>query len=142
MIQEVTKGICLAMDKEFNTETETYEIYTEERERMNPPCFSVFCIGHSRNAQTALRCRHSFQFHIRYHPAAAERQEECQAVSERLYKCLELISAGDDKIRGREMSGSMEDGVLIFQVKYDMFSCLIPEESRMDRLSVDSKVKE
>lgn len=143
MIQEIINGICLALDAEFNTEAETYQIYTEdEKDSLKPPCFSVFCTGQSQNAQTALRCRHSFQFRIRYHPVASESQEECQAISERLGMCLNLIFAGDVKIRGCEMSGSMENGTFIFQVKYDVFSCLLQEPFRMDRLSANTNVKE
>lgn len=59
---------------------------------------------------------------IQYIPTnASVEKEECNAVVERLFNCLEYITVGEDLIRGSKMSSEIVDGVLNFFVNYDLF---------------------
>ena len=57
------------------------------------------------------------QFCIQYFPSTAEPKAECNAVLERLYGCLELITVVENETtnsltRGSRMKGEVIDGVL------------------------------
>lgn len=141
MIRDIMDGICQALSNEFGSR---YEIYTESLPQgMKEPCFFVLCISQGHEAQIKNRYWKKYQFGIHYFPASAgEPYAECQAVSERLCLCLELIDAGNKKILGKEMNGRVEDSVLIFTIEYDPFICRPLELTAMEKVMTDAKAKE
>ena len=134
-------GICLALSAEFG---DSYKIYTESvKQGMEEPCFFVLCINPGHKAQITGRYLQSNQFSIQYFPVSSEEPDaECHVVFDRLCMCLELIHAVGAKVRGKEMSGHVEDGVLTFTVEYDAFICLQQEQVEMEQVSVDTNAKE
>lgn len=119
MINQIIDGISVAINSEFG---DSYEIYTESvKQGLEEPCFSILCLNPKIDQFLGKRYFRTNQFCIHYFPSSSEPRSECQAVTERLMDCLELITVTGDKVRGTKMNGEIVDGVLSFFVNYDMF---------------------
>ena len=79
---------------------------------------------------------------MHYFPASnLEPKQECYGVAERLYDCLEHITVQGSTSRGTQMKFTVEDGVLIFLVNYDMFVYKVEETTAMGELSSNITAK-
>ena len=62
------------------------------------------------------------QFCIQYFPTEGEgKKEECNEIADRLFSCLEQITAVEELVRGTDMKYEAVNGSVCFYVNYDMF---------------------
>lgn len=140
MINSITQSISISLNAEFGDE---YTIYTESVEQgLNEPCFFVFCINPTNRLFLGKRYFRKNQFCIQYFPADKDRaKEECNAVAERLYSCLEYITVSGDLVRGTKINCEVADGVLNFFVNYDFFVYKAEPSDAMEEISESVTVK-
>lgn len=140
MINKIIDGISEAIFTEFGT---GYDIYTESIEQgLEEPCFSILCLNPTNELFLGKRYKRTNQFMIQFFPASDEKNKECNEVMERLFNCLETITVQNDLTRGTKMNGEMVDGVLNFQVNFNMFVYKVePLDNKMDSYSVNTDVR-
>lgn len=140
MINSIIESISISLNAEFGDE---YTTYTESVEQgLKEPCFFVFCINPTNRIYLGKRYFRENQFCIQYFPADKSRtQEECNAVVERLFSCLEYVNVTGDLVRGTKMRSETVDGVLNFFVNYDLFVYKVAESDSMEELSENVTVK-
>ena len=121
MINSIIEGISIALNTEFG---ERYTIYTESVEQgLKEPCFFISCLNPTSKVFLGERYFRTNQMCIQYIPTnASVEKEECNAITERLFNCLEYITVGEDLIRGSKMSSEIVDGVLNFFINYNLFT--------------------
>lgn len=137
MINKIIESISIALNKEFG---DNYKIYPEKIEQgLQKPCFFVSCINPTKEQFLGKKYFRTNLFCIQYFPSTSNEKEEINAVLDRLYWCLEYITAREDDkpIRGTKMHGETVDGVLSFFVNYDCFVYRVVDETLMQTLTVD-----
>lgn len=142
MITEIIEAISVALNSEFGDD---YEIHMEEiRQGLTEPCFFITCLNPSLKPLAWNRYQCTNQFCINYFPESEEKQQECNAVGERMIWCLEYITKdGDSKpIRGTKMNYEVIDGVLNFFVNYDCIVTKTESQTAMEILETNTVVKE
>jgi len=139
MINKIIDAVSVSINSEFG---DGYEIYTESLEQgLKEPCFSVLCLNPTNELFLNKRYLRTNQFCIQYFPSTDEANSECNAVLERLYGCLELITVTDDLTRGSKMKGEVVDGVLNFFVNYDMFVYKVESKDLMEDMEINADAK-
>ena len=140
MINSIIESISIALNAEFGDE---YTTYTESVEQgLNEPCFFVSCINPANRIFLGNRYFRRNQFCLQYFPADEDQaREECNAVAERLFSCLEYITVTGNLVRGTNMNYEVTDGVLSFFVNYDLFVYKATASGAMEELSQDVTVK-
>lgn len=140
MINSIIESVSISLNAEFGDD---YTTYTESVEQgLNEPCFFVFCINPTNRLFLGKRYFRANQFCIQYFPTDKDRaKEECNAVAERLYSCLEYITVTGDLVRGTKMNFEVVDGVLNFFVNYDLFVYKVVASDAMEEISSDVTVK-
>lgn len=133
MTDLIISGISNALDSEF----EGVKIYAEQQKQgFEGPCFFVSCINPTHELFRGKRYFRKNQFAIYYFPESdLEPKQECNAVAERMYDCLEYIIVQDSLTRGTNMSYTVNDGVMTFLVNYDMFVYKKEDTTAMGELS-------
>lgn len=142
MITEIIEAISVTLNSEFGDD---YEIHTEEiKQGLTEPCFFITCLNPSLKPLAGNRYQCTNQFCINYFPESEEKQQECNAVGERMIWCLEYITKdGDSKpIRGTKMNYEVIDGVLNFFVNYDCIVTKAESQTAMEILETNTVVKE
>ena len=121
MIQKVIDGIITAIRTEYGSAH--FKVYTELVEQgLKNPCFSVMCLNPSVEVTGKVRSRRYYPFVIDYFPKSDDEPvDECNTVYETLIECLGDITVEDKIIHGSNVSGNVVDGVLHFQITYDLF---------------------
>lgn len=138
-IQNLINAIAEALFQEFG---EGYEIYTESIEQgLTEPCFLVRCLNPTRNRFLGQCYKRTNLFSIQYIPSTADANEECTAVLERLFVCLEDVNLHGKPIHGTELHGEITDGILTFTVNYDGFVLSIEQKYNMEDLEIISEAK-
>lgn len=140
MINSIIESIGVSLNAEFGDE---YIIYTESIEQgLSEPCFFLFCINPTSQIFLKNRYFRENQFCIQYFPADKDRaKEECNAVAERLFLCLEYITVTGDLVRGTKMKYEIIDGVLNFFVNYDLFVYKVVTPDVMEEISENVTMK-
>ncbi len=140
MINSIIELISISLDAEFG---EGYTNYTESVEqKLTEPCFFISCLKSESRPFLGRRYFSENQFCIQYFPVDKDREkEECNAVAERLFSCLEYVEVTGDLIRGTKMKGEVVDGVLNFFVNYDFFFYKAADPIPMETLERDIKAK-
>lgn len=141
MISSIIKGISVAINTEFG---DGYTIYTESIEQgLKEPCFFIFCLSPTNKVFFGERYFRTNQMCIQYIPTnTSVEKEECNAVVERLFNCLEYITVGEDPVRGSKMNSEIVDGILNFFVNYDLFIMKLKnEEVAMNEILKNVAVK-
>lgn len=141
MINSIIEGISIAINTEFE---DRYTIYTESVEQgLKEPCFFISCLNPTSKVFLGERYFRTNQMCIQYILTnASVEKEECNAVTERLFNCLEYITVGEDLIRGSKMNSEIVDGVLNFFVNYDLFTLRLKnKEAAMDEVLRNVAVK-
>lgn len=140
MINSIIEAISIALNAEFGDE---YTIYTETVEQgLKEPCFFVFCIKPASRVFLGKRYFRENEMCIQFFPSDKDNNRtESNAVSERLFSCLEYITDNGDLVRGKEMKSEMVDGILNFFVNYDFFVRKVQENDAMEELSESVSVK-
>lgn len=133
MTNEVIDGIVAALTAEFDS----VPVYTEEVEQgIVEPSFSVRCIDDKFSLFRGYRYFRESLFEILYFPPVEGRKANCNGIVERLFLCLETITAGNDLLRGTKMDSHFEDGVIIFTLHYDYFVIRLINEDTMETITV------
>lgn len=139
MINSIIKSMSIALNAEFG---DAYKIYAEEVEQgLKEPCFCVFCLNPTNELFLGKRYFRTNQFCVQYFPSTNQKKEESNAVADRLYLCLELISVDGDLVRGSKMHYEMVDGVLNFFLNYDLFVYRKEQTDPMETIETDTTVK-
>lgn len=140
MINSIIESIGVSLNAEFGDE---YIIYTESIEQgLSEPCFFLFCINPTSRVFLKNQYFRENQFCIQYFPADKDRaKEECNAVAERLFLCLEYITVTGDLVRGTKMKYEIIDGVLNFFVNYDLFVYKVVTPDVMEEISENVTMK-
>lgn len=140
MINKIIDGISKAIFAEFGA---GYEIYTESIEQgLQQPCFSILPLNPTNELFFGKRYKRTNPFMIQFFPATDEPNQECHAVMERLFDCLETITVEHDQTRGTNMSGEIVDGVLHVQINFDMFVYKVETlDNKMDSYCVNADVR-
>lgn len=140
MINELVAAISVAVNAEFGDD---YTIYGESVEQgLEEPCFFIRCINPTYCLYFDKRYFAENPFCIQYIPQDEScANEECNAVSERLFSCLEYIGGDECFIRGTKMHAEIVDGILNFFVNYDFFTVKKSELITMGELSESVSVK-
>ena len=141
MISSIIEGISVAINTEFG---DGYTIYTESIEQgLKEPCFFISCLNPTNKVFFGERYFRTNQMCIQYIPTnTSVEKEECNAVVERLFNCLEYITVEDDPVRGSKMNSEIVDGILNFFVNYDLFIMKLKnEEVAMNEILKNVAVK-
>ena len=140
MINSIIESISISLDAEFGNK---YTIYREEVEKgLKEPCFFILSLNPESKLFVGKRYFRENPFCIQFLPSNKDKKrEENNAVAERLYSCLELITVEGDLTRGTKMKHEIADGVLNFFVNYDFFVYKAAATDAMEEISCDVKVK-
>ena len=140
MINSIIEAISIALNGEFGDSCKTYT--QDVKQGLNEPCFFVACINPMHRLFRGKRYFKENQFCIQYFPQDKQRaNEECNAVADRLFFCLEYVTVTGDLVRGTKMRSEVVDGVLNFFVNYDLFVYKEAEETPMEELSSSVSAK-
>lgn len=139
-VQDLINAIAEALFQEFGSD---YDFYTEKVEQgLTEPCFLIRCLNPTKNRHLGLRYKRTNQFSIQYFPCSVELHEECAAVLERLFDCLEDVILSGKPVHGTELHGEITNDILTFTVNYDGFVLKeVVKESDMDGLEVLTEAK-
>ncbi len=125
MINSILEAICVSLETEFGG---AYQIHREEKKQeLTEPCFWVLCLTPASRLFLNKRYFRKNPFCIHYFPGGSGKREECHAVAERLFSCLEWLDVGGDPVMGTKMEYEIVDGILHFFVNYDLFVCRVSE---------------
>lgn len=139
MIEKIIDGILAALSEEFGS---GYTLYTEEvRQGLKEPCFFVTCISPNVKLLRGRRYQHTNQFAVQYLTNADEPRSDYNLAAERLFKCLELIMAEGNLMRGTGMEATVNDDVLTFTVNYNFFSYRANETPKMEEQETETNLK-
>lgn len=128
MINAIIEAISMSLNAEFG---DRYKIYREvKRQGLQEPCFFIQCLNPTNQLFLNKRYFRTNQFCIQYFPEREERKkEECYAVAERLFQCLEWLEVKEDLMMGTQMRYELVNGMLHFFVNYDTFVYKITKNS-------------
>lgn len=136
MINSIIEAIAIALSGEFG---DGYKIYTEElRQGLKEPCFFVSCINPTNELFLWRRYFRENQFVVQYFPKdKLNARQECNAVADRLYSCLEWLTVTGDSVMGSKMHYEIADDVLSFFVNYNMFVRKVEDKILMEDLNIN-----
>lgn len=141
MINSVICGISAALDAEFGS---GYEVYMEEvKQEHKKSCFLISCVSSAKSLFAGKRYSRQNMFCIQYFPETENIRQECYAVIERLYECLECIFLSNEEksVRGTQMKGEIIDNVLKFSVNYDFFTWKTKQDEPMETILINNNAK-
>lgn len=140
----IIEAIAAALNGEFGEE---YAVYAEEvKQGLSEPCFFISCInpsdrqlmGNANRHFLAARYYRENRFCIQYFSLDENNgRRESYDKAERLFGCLEEISADGDIIRGTDMNFEYTDGILSFFVSYNFFVYKTREPTVMEKFERD-----
>ncbi len=140
MTNSIIKAIAAKLNAQFGS---GYNIYTEQVEQgLLEPCFFVLSINHTDQLFLGNRYFRQNAFCIHYCPVSKDQpKEECNAVAEKLFPCLEYINADGVSIRGTKKYYEITDGILNFFVNYDSFVHKTADSVPMQDLQLKNRNK-
>ena len=120
MINSIIESISISLNAEFG---DKYKIHREEKKQgLKEPCFFVQCLNPTEKLFFWKRYFRQNQFCIQYFPEdKLHGKQECYAVGERLFSCLEYLEVGGELVMGTKRKYEVVDGILHFFVNYDLF---------------------
>ena len=141
MINSIIESISITLNAESG---DKYKIHREEkRQGLKEPCFFIQCLNPTEELFFWKRYFRKNQFCIQYFPEnKLHGKEECYAVGERLFSCLEYLDVGGDLVMGTKRKYEVVDGILHFFVNYDLFVYKVAEPVPfMEEVSSETHVK-
>lgn len=141
MINSIIESISVTLNAEFG---DKYEIHREEkRQNLTEPCFFIQCLNPTEKLFFSKRYFRQNQFCIQYFPKdTLNRNQECYAVAERLFSCLEYLNVNGDLVMGTKRNYKLIDGMIYFFVNYDLFVDKVGESIPvMEEVSSETYVK-
>ncbi len=147
-VNSIVEAVGAALNAEFG---DGCTVYAEEiKQGFETPCFFISCInpsdrqllGNANRHVLAARYYRENRFCIQYFPRDENNgRRESYGAAERLFECLEEITADDDIVRGTDMNFEYTDGILSFFVSYNFFAYKTREPTLMEKLSRDVSKK-
>ena len=126
MINTIIEAISISLNTEFGDRYETFR--EAKKQGLKEPCFFIQCVNPANELFLGKRYFRQNQFCIQYFPEdKLHGKQECYAVGERLFSCLEYLELDGERIKGTRMRYEITDGILNFFVNYDMFVRMIGE---------------
>lgn len=141
MINSIIESISITLNAEFG---DKYKIHREaKRQGLKEPCFFLQCLNPTEKLFFWKRYFRQNQFCIQYFPEDKfQENQECYAVGERLFSCLEYLDVGGDLVMGTKRKYEVADGILHFFVNYDLFVYKVAESVPvMEEVSSETHVK-
>lgn len=120
IVNAILEAIGVSLNAEFG---DRYKIYKEIKQQdLQEPCFFIQCLNSTNKLFLNRRYFRANQFSIQYFPEQeGQKKEECYAVAERLFRCLEWIEVKENLIIGTQMQYELVNETLHFLVNYDTF---------------------
>lgn len=141
IVKDITNGISKALYEGVGAPT-----YTDfPRHGMIFPCFRIMLREPTEFNELGSMRRRTYNYDIQYfldETGDIEDIEQLRDVAELMFYVLEIIQAGEKKIRGREMRYHITDGVLHFLVTYEAFINIKKDAVKMKTLSQDWRLKD
>lgn len=140
MINSIIDGISINLKNEFG---DKYSIYSGDiKQELKSPCFFIKALDPSIFDKLGNRQYREYPFDIHYFPSGEiENNFEMNTIAEKLLDILKLIPLKEDLIRGSHMTYQVEDGVLHFKVKYNLFVTKQIETDFMESLHTNQTIK-
>ena len=137
---QLTEGITKALYDSFKV-----PVYLEWKEnKMKFPCFLVSVTDSNHDLHVGKLYDRKLDYSVKYFLNAesipVDYRKDLLQIGERLYEILEYVKVGDSITRGENMSYRESDGILHFDVTYEML--LYKENKRapsMERLQVNER---
>lgn len=100
------------------------------------PCFFLREVKHTSVRTVGERFRQRAEIEIVYYPKdKANAREECYAVSNALFECLEFVQTDEGLIHGVDKRSEVKDGVLKFYASFDFFTVNKKNVDKMEKLA-------
>lgn len=140
-INKITDAIISALSAEFG---DSYAKYTDPIEQgLTEPCFFVQCLNPTDRRFLGRRRKRTNLYMIQYFPKAADEPlTEINDVIERLNSCLEYITVDGNLTAGSLASAEVIDGVLNYEIHYDMFTIEQVDTTPMGDMKLTNSLKE
>lgn len=135
MINDIVQGVAAQLAAAF----EGCKIYQNNVEQgLSTPCFFVALLKPTVKPLAQGRYFRRDPLDVHYFPAEGRDNAEMCRVAEELTECLEYITLpAGSRLRGREMSYELVDGVLHFFVEYDcIVSRVAPPPAEMGEVGI------
>ena len=119
MGNDIVDGIAVRLGQMFPD----IEVHRDEiAQGFDAPCFFIKTLRTVQTAKLANRYFRRYSFDVHYFPRdGAGADAEIQEVADTLLLGLEYIRIGDQLVRASRAEYEMHDGVLHFDVDYDIF---------------------
>ncbi len=135
---KIVDGITLTLRSAF---PESFIECDTVMQSLRTPAFVVLLVSAEEEARMQGRWRRMPRFDILYFPEKG--REECHGVADTLCTVLEEIKLpGGDRIRGRDKSFSVTDGVLHFLISYPHYAIREKRETdiqKMESLQIEER---
>lgn len=140
MINSIMESISISLNAEFG---DRYKIYREAKKQgLIEPCFFIQCLNPTNRLFFWKRYFRQNQFCIQYFPEnELHEHQECYAVGEQLFSCLEYLQVDGELVMGTKMKYEVVDGILHFFVNYDLFVYKVESVPLMEEVSSETSVK-
>lgn len=142
MVDDIIKGIAARLYEFFG---DGYRIYASELPQgFKAPSFWILELRTSQRLIVRNRYFRNYVFDIQYFPTCKDPEKEINNVSDKLMMALEYIKAGNNLIRGTDISYEIGDAnVLHFSITYGVFvEKVLDREPNMEKLEQSQQVKE
>lgn len=135
MINRIIIGMSQALDGEFGDD---YSIYKDTvKQGLDIPCFLITNITHTHDAKLCKRYQDNNSFMVQCFPEySCDQTSVLNGLISRLEDALEWITVDGNQVRETNMDSRIVDGVLNFQVDYNIRTVKqSEEEERMNNMN-------
>ncbi|MGL4791302.1 MAG: phage tail terminator family protein [Anaerotignaceae bacterium] len=120
-------------------------IYTEVVEQgFNTPCFFIQLLGVAYDEEVVSRQnKHSktFSLAIYFYPDGATKNKDIGIATCELYEALNILSFNDEiKLKGTEISSTVEEEALLFMVSYKAYFMDVIQDEYMEDITIKEGV--
>lgn len=138
MVNEIIKGIAVAINSIFGDEIEIYK--DNVTQGLKEPCFFIAILKPEVTPLIGTRSIRNNSFDIQYFPK--ESNTEMLDVAEKLINSLEFITLlNGDILHGTGVSYEIIDNVLHFFISYNLTMIKVTDKINMETLETDVSVK-
>lgn len=138
MINTLLEAVRNALVDEFGGGC---EVFMEEQSENVRPSFFIQWLSTAQEPSPGNQYLRQNTFCVRYDLEHVGVQEECGAVADRMFWCLEAITVGDVLIRGTKLRCERKEGTLDFYATYDCSVYRTEDIVSMGNAAVEIAVK-
>ncbi len=141
MVNDITNGISIKLN---SIHGDGHKIYDSNiRQELEPPCFFIKLIKVINTPFLGSRKKREYLFDVHYFLANDADTEYMNAVGDTLMEGLEYITlTNGDILRGKDMSYEVIDGVLHFNITYQVVLINMEKDDPMDQYGLEVGIKE